>query len=778
MFYVMAVAIAMVLLVGFNLVFKKFKHNTTGWLYKTISLVLAGVFVVRFMSADIVLEQAFALTATGMNAGFETFVSLTLTWFSYAAILLVILNSFFEVKTAKWLVATFALPVAILDLVFLNTYLAGIVGTETQGLRAFLLVAEIGILLGYGLQFVWLQVLNLKQKTKKTTNKEKLRGVATTIFALLGILLASMPAFLLRGYFGDANPNWEAIDFTIYHRLFLYAGFLIPFVVWAVLHNKDEQVKRFGLLMLSLGTLLTFSVDFKFDMFSNPTHLPLHLCNTAMYIVAFTLIFKTEKVFYFTFFINVLGALLAMLMPNYGVRNLTEVRLMVFWTNHLIAFFMPLLIVALKIYPRPKMKQFKYSLIAFSVYFVAILFINAWFSNYGSVDYFFTNSDFITDKLGQWANNLRNITFEFDINELHFVFYPIYQALFYLVYVAASFAMWFVYEQFYVFSDQMADMAKRKKQLKMDKYLLSVALNGRGEHEPMNLENENKLVLKHFAKKYGNSDVWAVKDANLEVHSGEIFGFLGPNGAGKSTIIKSIVGIQPITSGSIEVSGYDVDKQSVQTKRLIGFVPDHYALYEKLTGREYINYIADLYKVSQKDRDERIGKYVKAFELQHAFDNQMNTYSHGMKQKIAIMSALVHEPKLWILDEPLTGLDPTSIYQVKLAMKQHAEKGNIVFFSSHIIDVVENLCDRIAIIKKGQIQAIKTLDEIEASGTRLEDFYLTTIGEKLNTLKGQRAKRVESKKEAKPAAPKKSASKKAPAKKAVAKTKTTKKQTK
>ena len=161
----------------------------------------------------------------------------------------------------------------------------------------------------------------------------------------------------------------------------------------------------------------------------------------------------------------------------------------------------------------------------------------------------------------------------------------------------------------------------------------------------------------------------------------------------------------------------------------IGFVPDHYALYENLTGREYVNYIADLYGVSEEDRTARINEYVDRFNLKVAFDNQMKTYSHGMKQKITIMSALVHNPKVWILDEPLTGLDPESIFQVKECMKNHAEKGNIVFFSSHIIDVVERICDKIAIIKKGEIQCVRTIKDIEECGEKLEDFYLSTIGD-------------------------------------------------
>ena len=220
---------------------------------------------------------------------------------------------------------------------------------------------------------------------------------------------------------------------------------------------------------------------------------------------------------------------------------------------------------------------------------------------------------------------------------------------------------------------------------------------------------------------------------NLSVKGGEVFGFLGPNGAGKSTCIKSIVGIQPISEGSISVCGYDVKTQGVGAKSQIGFVPDHYALFENLTGREYLNYIADIYEVSKADRDERLTRYIERFELKDSIDNKIKTYSHGMKHKVTIIAALVHDPKVWILDEPLTGLDPTSIYQVKECMREHASKGNIVFFSSHLIDIVEKLCDRIAIIKHGEIQVELSIKDIENSGRSLEEFYLETIGD--NTTK-------------------------------------------
>ena len=417
-----------------------------------------------------------------------------------------------------------------------------------------------------------------------------------------------------------------------------------------------------------------------------------------------------------------------MLCPNTDGANWLSVRTFQFWSNHYMALLLPLLFMSLRIFPRPKMKQFIYSLVAFAAYYAFVLVANAVLTGLGNnTDFFFINSDFIADKLGQWAEDLRKITFIINFKGKQFILYPPYQILYFAVYIVLSFAMWFIYEQVFEITDTYATIMERNRKIKADRLALEVHLAGRSMQEPMNPQNEGKLILRHFSKRYSTSDVYAVYDANLEIEGGQIFGFLGPNGAGKSTIIKSIVGIQTITSGEIEVSGYDVDKQAVGAKMQIGFVPDHYALYENLTGREYINYIADLYNVSKKDRDERISDYVSRFRLEHAIDNPMKTYSHGMKQKITIMSALVHNPKIWILDEPLTGLDPESIFQVKECMKEHASRGNIVFFSTHIIDVVENICDRIAIIRKGQILTTRSVAEIKESGIPLETFYMSTI---------------------------------------------------
>ncbi len=237
------------------------------------------------------------------------------------------------------------------------------------------------------------------------------------------------------------------------------------------------------------------------------------------------------------------------------------------------------------------------------------------------------------------------------------------------------------------------------------------------------------LKISHLSKRYGKSTVKSVDDLSLELKEGEVFGFLGPNGAGKSTTIKCIVGILPFEEGEIDVCGVNLLKEPLKAKQNIGYVPDNHAVFERLTGREYVNHIANLYNVPVEQMEEISNYYVKLFKLEHAFDNPIKSYSHGMKQKISVIAALVHNPKLWILDEPLTGLDPQSAYQLKSAMRKHADKGNTVFFSSHILDVVENLCDRVCIIKKGKMQGIFDIHELKANNQSLEKLFMEIIGD-------------------------------------------------
>lgn len=234
------------------------------------------------------------------------------------------------------------------------------------------------------------------------------------------------------------------------------------------------------------------------------------------------------------------------------------------------------------------------------------------------------------------------------------------------------------------------------------------------------------IKLNNVSKTYGKSQTKAVDGLSLEIKDGEIFGFLGPNGAGKSTTIKMITGILTPTEGTIEVDGINIAENPTLAKSHVGFVPDNHETYETLKGIEYLNFIGTMYGVDSATLKQRVTEYADMFQLTSALPNMISSYSHGMKQKLMVIAALVHEPKVWILDEPLTGLDPQSAFQLKQLMRKHADQGNTVFFSSHVIDVVEKVCDRIGIINHGKLVAVDTLDNIRADeNVSLESLFLT-----------------------------------------------------
>ena len=689
-----------------------------------VALIYSALFFVRTFGGTPLIQETIGqnvYSPFGPQGNALVILSSILLWLIAAMQLVVVTFPFFEkhlprvAPIARYVtVATYAASVIALPV--LNRALDG---DLANGFHYRLLIFAIELGVGLGLSLFWF----ISIKGEKFNNYNAIRSA----LIFFGMMAISLPHWVPQALFGEGNDAIVIDNFTLYHRLFIYGAVVFFVIVHVLLSKAQYEQRRYALIYISTATMISFCYEYDFSTFIHPTSWPLHLCHTAMFILPLVLMFKIDKLYYFTIFINVFGAFLAMIMPD-TVEPWLSSSTLHFWSNHYIAMIMPLLVMSLGIFPRPKIKQFWYSLIAFFGYYVFILFANAWLTNYDAgVDFFFVNSDFVAEKLGQWAEDLRKITATFYYKDLKFVLYPVYQALYFVVYVILSFAMWFVYEQAFEISDTYQIIMERNRKIKADRLALEAHLAGRSMQEPMNPQNEGKLILRDFSKRYSTSDVYAVYKANLEINGGQIFGFLGPNGAGKSSIIKTIVGIQTITSGEIEVSGYDVNKQSVEAKMQIGYVPDHYALYENLTGREYINYIADLYNVSKEDRNQRMAEYIARFRLETAIDNPIKTYSHGMKQKITIMSALVHNPKIWILDEPLTGLDPESIFQVKECMKEHASRGNIVFFSSHLIDVVENVCDHIAIIRKGQILCTRSVAEITSSGIPLERFYMETI---------------------------------------------------
>jgi ABC-2 type transport system ATP-binding protein len=234
------------------------------------------------------------------------------------------------------------------------------------------------------------------------------------------------------------------------------------------------------------------------------------------------------------------------------------------------------------------------------------------------------------------------------------------------------------------------------------------------------------IKINNVTKSYGKNFI-AVNNLKLEIKAGEIFGFIGPNGAGKTTTIKMMTGVINADKGFIKIDGTDIALDPLKAKKKFGFVPDNPDMFLRLKGIEYLNFVGDMYDVSKKDRQDLIEKLSKGFEINDVLSDQIQTYSHGMRQKIVLIGALLHNPKVWILDEPLTGLDPKSSFKLKEMMKQHVKQGNVVFFSTHVLEVAEKLCDRIGIINKGNLVFEGTFEQLKKkykSKKNLESIFL------------------------------------------------------
>ncbi len=234
------------------------------------------------------------------------------------------------------------------------------------------------------------------------------------------------------------------------------------------------------------------------------------------------------------------------------------------------------------------------------------------------------------------------------------------------------------------------------------------------------------IEIKNVSKSYKKGKK-VIDDLNLKINNGEIFGFIGLNGAGKTTTIKMITGILEIDEGEILIDGKSIFTDAVEAKKNIGLVPDNPDIFLKFKGIEYLNFIADVYEVDEEERVKEIEKYAKEFSMEEELENKIESYSHGMRQKIHIIGALLHKPNNWILDEPITGLDPKASYDLKKIMKDYANEGRTVFFSTHILEIAEKLCDRIGIINKGKLVFVGTLEEMRkefGQKLSLEEMFL------------------------------------------------------
>ena len=234
------------------------------------------------------------------------------------------------------------------------------------------------------------------------------------------------------------------------------------------------------------------------------------------------------------------------------------------------------------------------------------------------------------------------------------------------------------------------------------------------------------LRIENLTKCYGEKK--AVDDLSLHILPGEIYGFIGHNGAGKTTTIKSVVGIQTFDKGEIYINGVNIKTDPIAAKRVTAYIPDNPDLYEYMSGVQYLNFIASVFGISQKDLEERVEKYATLFEIKNDLASAIGEYSHGMKQKLAIISALIHEPKLLVMDEPFVGLDPKAAHILKGLMRDLCDKGGSIFFSTHVLEVAEKLCDKVAIIKGGKLIKSGTMEEVKGDES-LEDVFLELVEE-------------------------------------------------
>lgn len=234
------------------------------------------------------------------------------------------------------------------------------------------------------------------------------------------------------------------------------------------------------------------------------------------------------------------------------------------------------------------------------------------------------------------------------------------------------------------------------------------------------------LHIDHLTKHYSGSTK-GITDLSLHIAPGDIYAFIGHNGAGKTTTLKCVAGIQSYDSGTVKINGTDIRRDPLGCKRQIAYIPDNPDLYDYLTGIQYLNFVADVFRVGAGEREQRIRQYGEAFEITASLGDLISTYSHGMKQKLALISALVHQPRLMILDEPFVGLDPKAAVLLKEIMRGICKAGGAIFFSTHVLDVAERLCNRVAIIKEGKLVASGSMEEIVKQGESLESIFMDVV---------------------------------------------------
>ena len=520
------------------------KDRQNKFFHCILALSLLLLFVIRSLSKHDYLEDVSALQSTFLQPFQVGFAAILNCWW-VGAMIYSLVAQFVQTDLLRNIEKWVAAPILFLITLFLPCCFEGVAGELSLlavSPQALMMGFEYAIMVSFALES-WLKDSSLKMS--------KSLGYGLLVAWLL-LLLTTINDYLPKNLIGEYVRNLPLPKkFNLTHRIFIYTAFLLPIFYYLLLFPFDYTHRRAFLFFIALSVLFAYASVKRIEVWQHFYSMPLHLCNTAMYIMPLTLAFRSYRLFYFTMFINVIGAFLALMMPNYSDSWPTlGTAIVEFYINHIYAATLPVLIIELGIFERPKWKYFGYSMAGFAVYFVFVAVLNIYYTGTKSLygiaapDYFFINSDFIAKKVGTWAEDLWKMDFVWTQNGYTFELHWPYLLSYFSVYVLFALGMWYVYEILFKSTDELILLHENSRQY----HVSQLQFEKLQERRDLPMEqNENshepRLLISHFTKRYGNAKTPAVEDFSLDISGGKIYGFLGKNGAGKSTIIKAVVGM-------------------------------------------------------------------------------------------------------------------------------------------------------------------------------------------------------------------------------------------
>ena len=604
-----------------------------------------------------------------------TFFIIILTSLYVAAILVNFAAAHLRSKNMMT-VSLFLTPIiVILMLVFGEQYFT-LTGNASTTMKILYYVS-----VGLGAVFPML-VLLFKWKEFEFKNKKTYLGLLYFLPLLLLVFPLQLPILL----FG--NGELRITTFSI--PQFIWIGLLVVtlFLVAGILNKYDKRTCFNALAIISLALLFQYFRYYTFRSFSH-ANLPLHLCNIGLVLIFLSFLIKSRQLFVFTHFFNILGAVIAIVFPLSASGYILQYPTLEFIFCHSFLVLIPIWAVMLGVQKKPTRKELlKITPYFFGIYWI-IVGISSWLvlSDH-NVNYFYSINSMIADIIPVLAP-LREVTFMIGSA----TFYPLYQLALCFGIIAIAFLCSYLFDHIYKIEDAKALIRKiRYEDAKKKKEILPVEIAKTAQY---NVE----VVDLHKTYKNGHK---ALHGVNLSVKKGEIVGVLGHNGAGKSTLIKCLTSILDFKEGQILFDGCDIQTSPQLAKKNMGYVPDNHATYDNLTGIEYLNYVADMHGLGEC-RHVRIAELLRIFNLEFAATKQINGYSHGMRQKISLISAILHKPKVLILDEPVAGLDFPTAQEVKKFLRKYCKANNSVILTSHLMDMVSEICDRVVVISEGRM---------------------------------------------------------------------------